>query len=54
MNRLRYSGKLFAEFVRFARDNKAYWIVPIVLILGGAALVMVVAQTAAPLIYTLF
>ncbi len=54
MSRLSYSGKLFREFVRFARDNRAYWIVPLVVFLGLAAFVIVAGQVAAPLLYTLF
>jgi hypothetical protein len=54
MRRARYSGKLFREFVGFALENKAYWIIPLVLVLGIAAVVVVVSQGAAPLIYTLF
>lgn len=54
MSRLKASGKLFAEFVRFARANKVYWIIPLILFLGLAALVVVGGQTVAPLLYTLF
>ncbi len=54
MSRLGYSFRLLGEFARFARDNKAYWIVPLILVLGFAALVVVTGQTAAPLLYTLF
>jgi hypothetical protein len=54
MAKLSYSWKLFREFARFARDNKAYWIIPLVLFLGLAALVVVTGQSAAPLLYTLF
>lgn len=54
MSRLRYSVKLFGEFLRYARDNKAYWIIPLILVLGLAGAVVVVSQTAAPLLYTLF
>jgi hypothetical protein len=42
------------EFARFARDNKAYWIVPLMLVLGMAAFLIVAGQSAAPLIYALF
>ena len=52
--RFRSSFKLFRDFVGFARENKAYWIVPLVLVLGAAAALVVVGQTAAPLIYTMF
>lgn len=53
-SKLRYSTRLFREFVGFARQNKAYWIVPLLLVLGVVATVVVVGQAAAPLIYTLF
>jgi hypothetical protein len=54
MARGRYRTKLFREFVQFARENRMYWIIPLVLFLGLAALVVVVGQAAAPLIYALF
>ena len=54
MARIRGGAKIFREVVGFARENKAYWMVPLVLVLGLAALVIVASQTAAPLIYTLF
>jgi hypothetical protein len=54
MARFTYSFKLLAEFVRFAREHKTYWIIPLVLFLGIAAFVVVGGQAAAPLLYTLF
>ena len=54
MSRIGYSVKLFREFVRFGRVSKAYWIIPVILILGIAALLIVVGQASSPLIYTLF
>ena len=54
MAKLGYSGKLLMEFVRVARENRAYWVIPLMLILGLAAFVIVAGQTAAPLLYTLF
>ena len=54
MARIGYSYKLLREFVGFARENRVYWIVPLVLVLGLTALLVVTGQTAAPLIYTLF
>lgn len=54
MARLRHSWKLLSEFVGFARENRVWWIVPLVLVLGLAAAVIVVGQTATPLLYTLF
>ena len=52
MAKFGYGPKLFWEFVGFAPENKAYWLIP--LALGAAALVVVVSQGVAPLIYTHF
>ena len=54
MGKFTYSFKLFAEFVRFAREHKAYWIIPLVVFLALASVVVVGGQSAAPLLYTLF
>ena len=54
MPRLRYVGKLLREIVGLARQHKAYWMIPLFLVLGLAAFAIVASQTAAPLLYTLF
>lgn len=54
MGRLRYAGKLFGHIVRFAAENKAYWIVPLVLMLGLLGLLIFGGQAAAPFIYNLW
>ena len=54
MGKLGYVGSLFGEVWEFARQNKVYWIVPFVLILGLVVLLVVTSQAAAPFIYTLF
>jgi hypothetical protein len=54
MRRLRYVGSIFGEIVQFARQNKVYWIVPLVLILGLVIVLVVTSQGVAPFIYTLF
>ncbi len=54
MSRVAYAGKLLKEFFLFTRENKAYWLVPLVLVLLLAALVIFGTQTTAPFIYTLF
>ena len=54
MAKIGHSGKLIREIVRFALANKAYWLIPLMLVLGIAAFVVVASQGAAPLIYTLF
>jgi len=42
------------EFIGFAWHNKAWWIIPVVLVLLLMALLIVLGQTTAPFIYTLF
>jgi len=37
--------------VAFARENKVYWIVPLLLILALAAMIAIGAQGASPWIY---
>jgi hypothetical protein len=54
MGKLGYAGSLFKELWSFARQNKVYWIVPFVLILGLVIVLVVTSQSAAPFIYTLF
>ena len=46
---------LAGEFVEFLKDNKKWWLAPIVIsILGLGALVLLGGTAAAPFIYTLF
>jgi hypothetical protein len=54
MGKLGYTGRLLRELLGFARAHKAYWIVPLAIILLLAVGVIVLGQTAAPFIYTLF
>jgi hypothetical protein len=54
MRKLGYSFKLLNEFVGFARENRLYWIVPLVLLLGVTAALVATSQAAAPFIYALF
>jgi hypothetical protein len=54
MGKLRYATSLFSEFFQFARQNKIYWIVPLMVVLVGVVGVVAVGQAAAPFIYTLF
>ena len=46
---------LVTEFVDFLKDNKKWWLAPIIVsILGLGLLVMLGGTAAAPFIYTLF
>ena len=54
MSKLRYTGTLLKEFVQFAKAHKAYWIVPLLIVLGLMALLIATGQASAPFIYTLF
>lgn len=52
MNRLR----VLREFLEFLRQEKKFWLIPIVIILGLCGLLLVLTQSSAvaPFIYTLF
>lgn len=54
MRRLSYLRSFLGEIFQFARQNKVYWIVPFVLVLGLVILLVVTSQATAPFIYTLF
>ena len=54
MRFLKYLGRLLREFFGFAWQNKAWWIVPIVLVLLLMVLLIFAGQSTAPFIYTLF
>lgn len=46
---------LVSEFILFIKENKAWWMIPILLVLGlVGALVALSSTGAAPFIYTLF
>lgn len=45
---------LLKEVFQFAWKNKAWWIIPVVFVFLGISLLIVVGQTSAPFIYTLF
>ena len=46
---------LAQEFLLFVTENKKWWMVPILLVLGLVGLLVVLGSTgAAPFIYTLF
>ena len=48
-------GSLVSEFWDFLKDNKKWWLAPIIIsILGLGLLVLLCETAAAPFIYTLF
>ncbi len=54
MRFLRHLGRLLLEFGAFAWHNQAWWIVPLVLLFLLFGLLIVVGQSAAPYLYSLF
>lgn len=54
MRKLGYVGSLLKEVFQFAREHKAYWLIPFILVLGLVVLLVVTSQASAPFIYTLF
>ncbi len=51
---LRHLGRLLKDFLGFAWQNKAWWIVPFIIILLLFSFLIIFGQTTAPFIYTLF
>jgi hypothetical protein len=51
---MRHLGRLLKEFGLFAWHNKAWWIIPVVLVMLILALFIATSQAVAPFIYTLF
>jgi hypothetical protein len=48
-------ASLVSEFVYFLAQNKKWWLLPILLVIGGVGLLALLAGTgAAPFIYTMF
>jgi len=46
---------LVSEFIQFLKHNKKYWLIPLLLVFLGLALLILLGGTAAaPFIYTLF
>jgi competence protein ComGC len=49
-------SRVFAELWQFMRENKKYWLAPIVIVLLLVGILLVVAKgsAVAPFIYTIF
>ena len=54
MRKLGHLSNLLSEVWAFAWQNKAWWLVPLVLVLLLLGLLIVSGQAVAPFIYTLF
>lgn len=54
MSKLRYSSKLFKQSIGMAKERKALWLPPLMVLLGIAAAVIVGSGAATPLIYAFF
>ena len=54
MRAIRYFGRLVKEFLGFAWQNKAWWIVPVAAILLLLAVLLFATQGALPFIYAIF
>jgi hypothetical protein len=54
MGRFGYAGTLLRDVVAFARQNKIYWIVPLLLVIALVCVLVFTSQATAPFIYTLF
>jgi Family of unknown function (DUF5989) len=54
MRFLRHLGGFLRELWAFARANKAWWIVPVVVVLLLITVLVVSVSTVSPFIYSLF
>lgn len=54
MGKLKHTGRLLGEFWAFAHENKAYWIIPLILVFLVVALLVMAGTGSLPWIYTLF
>ncbi len=49
------SPSIVVEFIGFLKENKKWWLLPILIVLGCVGLLIIAAGTGAgPFIYTLF
>jgi hypothetical protein len=49
----RYARTLFAEALLFARQNKVYWLIPLLLVLMLAALLIIGTTHLSPYLYSI-
>lgn len=46
--------RLLRDLVAFAGENKAWWMVPLVLVLALVSALVLLSPSALPMVYTLF
>lgn len=54
MRSLKNFGRFLRELWAFACEHKAWWIIPVILVLLLVALLIVTVSTISPFIYSLF
>ncbi len=54
MHFLKHVISLLKEVFQFAWKKKVWWIIPVVIVSFGIGILIVVGETSAPFIYTLF
>ena len=54
MKLLKHLFKLLKEFGGFAWQNKAWWIIPVIIVLLLISILIIAGSGLAPFIYTLF
>lgn len=54
MNFLKHLLSLLHELFQYALENKTWWMIPVVVVFLGIGLLIVMGETSAPFIYTLF
>ncbi len=54
MRAFRSLSRLLRELLAFARENKAWWMIPVVIVLLLVALLLVSVSAISPFIYSLF
>lgn len=54
MNRVTYLRQLAVEVVALARQHKAWWLLPMILLFLLVGALITVSQASVPFLYTLF
>jgi len=54
MRRLRHLGRLAGHLWGFASEHRAWWMIPMLVVLGLLAVLIFAGQASAPFIYTLW